>query len=164
MGKGGWWVVGLFAACFTVQACGGDELTTGRIITPGASPNDQGSSRQWEYDDGRALWDGSEPEQLGAWEWRGSVSDRRGQWGRRVTVSCVPGRENVDLAVWGDDPYADDSPVCAAAVHRGSIDAERGGTVTIEIRPAQRAFQGVTRNGVTGLSWGPYPGSYVFVD
>ncbi len=155
MGKGIRWVVGLGVVFLIVQSCGPEDVTTGRIITPGADP-------EWDYDDGRALWDGAEPERVDAWEWRGGVADRRGEYGRRYTVRCVP--EDIDLAVWGLGPYTDDSPVCVAAVHSGAIDGTAGGEVTLEIRPAQRRFGGMTRNGVTGLSWGPYPGSFVIVE
>ena len=65
--------------------------------------------------------------------------------------------------VWGTDTYTDDSSVCTAGVHRGVITRERGGRVTIIIRPALESYQGSVRHGVVSLSFGPWDGSYVVV-
>ena len=183
MFRSGWTVVGLGLLFVIIQSCG-DDFGTGRIMTPGATPEvEQGEEQQvapqepeepapvaepmktddgwpdYQYDDGRELWDGAEAIDLGEWHWNQGVAQYRGQNGRRFTMKCIA--MGSDFAVWGANPYTDDSPVCAAAAHLGLITRAHGGRVTVEIRPAQRRFEGVTRNGVTGFAWGPYPGSYV---
>lgn len=182
--KSGWTVVGLGVVFLIIQSCG-DDLGTGRIMTPGASaqnpeqqqpvtPADQpdagsmepvatedGGWPDYEYDDGGTYWDGGAPLALDNWHWNQGVSQYRGQHGQRITMSCIP--MGSEYAVWGSNPYTDDSPVCTAGAHQGIIDRSVGGQITIEMRPAQRSFGAETKNGITGLAWGPYPGSYILV-
>lgn len=183
--RSGWTVVGLGVLFLIIQSCG-DELGTGRIMTPGANPMEpaqeqevmpptpmqttqapqapqryqtpDGGWPEYEYDDGREYWDGGSPLILEAWHWNQGISNHRGEYGQRFIVSCIP--MGSEYAVWGSNPYTDDSPVCTAGAHMGLINRDMGGEVVIEVRPAQRSFDGVTRNGVTGFSWGPYPGSF----
>ena len=63
--------------------------------------------------------------------------------------------------IWGTDVYTADSSICTAAVHAGVINFEHGGTVTIELRPGQSAYQGTTRNGVKSREYGAYQRSFV---
>ncbi|MCH7490782.1 MAG: hypothetical protein IID05_08805 [Gemmatimonadetes bacterium] len=65
-------------------------------------------------------------------------------------------------AVWGSTTYSDDSSICTAAVHAGLITARDGGAVTIEATGAQSRFRSTTRNGVESMSFGSWPGSFVF--
>jgi hypothetical protein len=153
MEKGSWAVAALGVVFLGIQACG-DDFATGRIMTPDAVPD-------WAYDEGALLWDGGAAVAIEDWSWAGNVSMKRGEYGQRFTMTC--GAAGAGLAVWGSNPYTDDSPVCAAGAHLGVVDPKSGGKVTIEIRPAQRRFEGSTRNGIVGLSWGPYPGSFVIV-
>jgi len=88
--------------------------------------------------------------------------DKRGRNGERFTYNCPTGFEL--RSVWGSDIYTDDSSICTAAVHVGLIASNRGGTVTIEIRPGRASYLGSTRNGVTTLNYGGTPGSFVFID
>jgi hypothetical protein len=157
MGSGGWAVAALTFSFLIIQSCG-DDLATGHITTPGASGE---RLPEWSYDEGAELWDGGAAVALDEWPWGGNVEMRRGEWGQRYTMTCVP--EARELAVWGSNPYTDDSPVCTAGAHLGVIDRRLGGPVTIEIRPAQKRFEGSTRFGIVGLSWGPYPGSFIVV-
>ena len=48
--------------------------------------------------------------------------------------------------IWGANPYYDQSSLCRAAVHAGTIGAE-GGQIMVEPAP-QPFFPAVTRNGV----------------
>jgi hypothetical protein len=65
--------------------------------------------------------------------------------------------------VWGTDIYTDDSSICEAAVHAGVIGRD-GGTVHYERLGAQQSFRGSVRNGVSSSEYGPWPGSFRFVD
>ena len=88
--------------------------------------------------------------------------DKRGRYGERLTYNCPAGFEF--RSVWGSDIYTDDSSICTAAVHTGLIARDRGGSVTIEIRPGRESYVGSTRNGVTTLNYGGSPGSFVFIN
>jgi hypothetical protein len=40
---------------------------------------------------------------------------------------------------------------------------EKGGTVTIKIRPGAASYKGSLRNGIESKDWGSHTGSFVFV-
>jgi hypothetical protein len=61
--------------------------------------------------------------------------------------------------LWGIDIYADESSICAAAVHAGVI-PNTGGPVTVAPGGARPSFQGSTRNGVTSLPYTAWPVSF----
>jgi LCCL domain len=94
-------------------------------------------------------------------DWSYSPQEHRGNVGQRYAYTCpqggTPGR------VWGTDVYTDDSSLCTAAVHAGQITLAGGGTVVIEMLAGQGAYAGSTRNGVTTLEYGGWPGSFRFV-
>lgn len=94
--------------------------------------------------------------------WATQADSLRGRNGQQFTYVC-PGQGMLSSRLWGTNVYTDDSSICTAAVHAGYIEAASGGSVTIEIRPGQAGYQGVTRNGVTSRSYGAYSGSFVFV-
>jgi hypothetical protein len=94
--------------------------------------------------------------------WGTQADSLRGRNGQQITYVC-PGGGSISNRVWGTNLYTDDSSICSAAVHAGYIEAASGGTVTIEIRPGQSSYQGVTRNGVTSRGYGSWPGSFVFI-
>jgi LCCL domain len=93
--------------------------------------------------------------------WGTNATSLRGQNGKRVTYTC-PGGGRFG-SVWGTDKYTDDSSICTAAVHAGRINAQTGGTVTIEICAGEPKYTGSTRYGVTTASYGAWHGSYNFV-
>jgi hypothetical protein len=64
--------------------------------------------------------------------------------------------------VWGTDTYTADSSICTAALHAGKITRDRGGIVTIELRPGEAVYTGSLRNGVQSTDYGAYGRSYVF--
>ncbi|KAM4022151.1 cochlin-like isoform 2-T4 [Anomaloglossus baeobatrachus] len=64
--------------------------------------------------------------------------------------------------VWGTDVYTDDSSICRAAIHAGQI-PNNGGQVSVQKSPGQSSYTGSTRNGITSLNYGPWPGSFIFV-
>jgi hypothetical protein len=92
--------------------------------------------------------------------WFTTARDHRGLDGQTFTYNC-PGN-GIALSVWGTDVYSDDSSVCTAAVHAGLITRATGGTVTIEIQPGRRRYQGSERRGVNSSDYGNWDGSFAF--
>lgn len=64
-------------------------------------------------------------------------------------------------SVWGSGLYTDDSNICRAAVHAGTISAG-GGTIWVFERPGQKSYPAETRNGVASSSWGEWTRSIAF--
>lgn len=64
--------------------------------------------------------------------------------------------------IWGTEIYADDSPICSAAVHQGVIDPS-GGQLFLEVLPGQDSYEGTQANGIRSFPSGPRPGSYRIV-
>ena len=93
--------------------------------------------------------------------WDATATAFRGTNGSRYVYTCPS--YGAAYSVWGTDVYTDDSSVCTAAVHTGSITLAGGGVVTIEIRPGQDSYSGTTRNGITSANWGSWSGSFVIV-
>ncbi len=94
--------------------------------------------------------------------WTAQADSLRGRNGQQFTYVCPAGGP-ISSRLWGTNVYTDDSSICTAAVHAGFIELVSGGTVTIEIRPGQASYEGVTRNGVTSRGYGSWAGSFVFV-
>ena len=93
--------------------------------------------------------------------WSVNAESARGRNRQRFRVSCPAGGSL--RSVWGSELYTDDSSVCTAGVHAGAITARTGGTVTIEIRPGARSYEGENRNGVRSQDFESYQGSFVVV-
>lgn len=94
--------------------------------------------------------------------WATQADSMRGRNGQQFTFTCPAGGP-ISSRVWGASVYTDDSSICTAAVHAGYIEVGSGGTVTIEIRPGQPNYAGISRNGVASRAYGSWPGSFVFV-
>ncbi|MBV5261169.1 hypothetical protein FLX56_22395 [Synechococcus moorigangaii CMS01] len=156
---------GLFSA-----ATGGDltlEILAGQNFYTGSQQNEVASS---DY----GAWDGSFrfPEADGS----AAATTPNIQWdstpgsfgiaenvGDRYSFSCPPSGE-LGVSVWGTDTYTNDSAICIAAVHAGKINLTTGGPITIEITPGQDSYTGSDRNGVVTADYGPWGGSFIFVD
>ena len=82
--------------------------------------------------------------------------------GAQYQFNC-PRNGKLTRSVWGTNIYTDDSSVCAAAVHAGSITTKDGGKVTIEMREGQASYRASTRNKVKSLSYPAWPGSFIVV-
>ncbi|NMC62318.1 MAG: hypothetical protein GYA55_04050 [SAR324 cluster bacterium] len=80
---------------------------------------------------------------------------------QQFTFICPSG--GVANSIWGTDIYTYDSSICTAAVHVGLISLQNGGEVTIRIRPGQSSYIASTRHGITSSSYGPWSGSFIFV-
>lgn len=83
-----------------------------------------------------------------------------GEPGSSVVVFCPGGCTR--QTVWGSTVYADDSSICAAAVHSGAISGAKGGAVELHFLPGQESYQGSEQNGITSLNWGPWRRSVAF--
>jgi len=94
--------------------------------------------------------------------WRANATLHRSMDGEQFEYECPAGGE--PDTVWGTDVYTDDSSVCTAAVHVGLITLEEGGTVTIEIRPGEDAYEASERNGIETSPYPAWGGSFVIVD
>jgi hypothetical protein len=92
--------------------------------------------------------------------WETKASGVTGDAGTTFTLVC-PGGGSFHY-VWGSDIYTDDSSICTAAVHAGLITVERGGTVTIELRPGRDVYGASQRNGVTTSAYGGFHRSFIF--
>jgi LCCL domain len=85
----------------------------------------------------------------------------RGRNGEQFSYTCP--KYGAAGSIWGTDVYTDDSSVCTAGVHAGTITLAGGGTVIIEIRPGEAAYTSSTRNRITSNSFGAWSGSFVIV-
>jgi len=92
--------------------------------------------------------------------WETNAQDQRGLTGT-FAYDCPPNPSQQNTrAVFGSGPYTDDSSVCMAGVHAGTITFRQGGRVVIEPRPGQNRYAGSERNGVASRDWGRYDGSF----
>ncbi len=72
--------------------------------------------------------------------------------GRRYSYKC-PAKGTPGQVVGTDIYLADESAICAAAVHAGAITVEDGGEVTIEVQKrADVKFEGSERNGIKSVN------------
>ncbi len=95
-------------------------------------------------------------------DWSSNASAWSDQVGKRITITLGP--NGSEGSVWGTGVYTDDSKIGSAAVHMGLITFEEGGQVTIEIREGLDAYEGSSAHGVTTSAYGPWDGSFVFID
>jgi beta-lactamase regulating signal transducer with metallopeptidase domain len=87
----------------------------------------------------------------------GDATQFRGQHPRQILL-MVTGR--TDGQVWGNGVYSDDSTIAAAAVHAGLLQPGQTGLIMLTVLPGQDHYDGSVSNGVTSMSYGPWPGSY----
>lgn len=68
--------------------------------------------------------------------------------------------------IWGGDGkvYTDDSELATAAVHAGVLRNGETGVVTVMIVDGRSNFPSITRNGVTSIKYGQWPGCFKFID
>lgn len=83
--------------------------------------------------------------------------------GQRVSFFCPPLGSDGFLSIWGTDIYTYDSGICMAGAHTGVITRERGGVVTIEMRPGQSAYPATSRYGIASQGYAGYPKSFAVV-
>ncbi len=91
--------------------------------------------------------------------WNSSAALVSFEAGKTLKLSCPSnGKES---SVWGTDIYTLDSSVCTAAVHAGKITLEKGGPVTIEMRPGESSYRGSDRNGIKTNDYQQYGSSFI---
>jgi hypothetical protein len=73
-----------------------------------------------------------------------------GPGGMRIVVGGEP--------VWGTDTYTIDSPLALTAVHAGILRPGQTAVVKVKVLGQLPGFQGSTRNGVTTMDFGLFPG------
>jgi len=81
--------------------------------------------------------------------------------GTRFNFWCPP--NGSAAPVWGTQLYSNDSSVCTAAVHSGTLSLQAGGNAIIELRPGRPAYPASTRNGVSTGARGPASMSFVVI-
>lgn len=77
--------------------------------------------------------------------------------GTTVEVICPAGCGT--SIVWGSGPYTDDSSICTAAIHAGTI-TSAGGAFTVTIAGGGVSFPGSQQNGVSTSDWGEWGRSF----
>jgi hypothetical protein len=87
----------------------------------------------------------------------GNVTSYRGQNGYQFKCYCSP-EATLGGAVWGTSIYTDDSTLCMAARHAGSVSAS-GGDIFATVWPGQSSYLGSTQNGITSYSYSAWVGS-----
>ena len=80
--------------------------------------------------------------------------------GTQCTFGCPPGMA-LGGRLWGTGVYTDDSNICSAAVHSGSMSQAAGGWVTITILEGQSSYAGSTQYGLTSTAYGGWGRSFV---
>ena len=95
--------------------------------------------------------------------WNTDTADLRGQTGT-FAYDCPRNPSRAAGTVWGSGPYTDDSSVCAAGVHAGTVSFEAGGRVRVQPRPGQDRYTGSRRNGVETLDYASWEGSFAVVN
>ncbi|MBI2388120.1 MAG: hypothetical protein HYV09_00775 [Deltaproteobacteria bacterium] len=76
-------------------------------------------------------------------------------------LACVCDAALATGPVYGAGNYAEQSSICAAAVHAGVI-PPNGGSVTLRGAPGCGAYEGSTKNGVTSVKQGAAPLGFRF--
>ena len=132
----------------------GQEESSGNPQSPVASP-ERGESNNANSNQSAST--GDEGTRSG---WETTASELGNEDGKTFTFNCTS--NGSAHSVWGSDIYTADSSICTAGVHAGLVTFERGGSVTIELRPGRPFYGTSERNGVTTSVYGPYGRSFVF--
>lgn len=82
---------------------------------------------------------------------------------RTYTFYCVA-HGSSDMPIWGSVSYTDNSSICTAAVHNGTINRNRGGIVNIQLDSGPRFFRSITRNGVRSREYRGQIRAFSFVN
>ncbi len=84
---------------------------------------------------------------MGAATWITDAKAHRCNRLQRYAYDCPAGGSAHD--VWGSNIFSDDSSICTAAVWDGKVSLASGGRIIVEMRPGERIYRSVTRNGIT---------------
>ncbi len=103
----------------------------------------------------RGLCDEASPPARGAWYCPAKIGSQTD-----LTCHCAPSTFG-DGHVWGTQYYTDDSTICRAARHNGSV-GSRGGTVRVIELGGLDEYTGSTSNGIETKDWGAWGRSFGF--
>ncbi|MBY0228041.1 MAG: hypothetical protein K2W96_02050 [Gemmataceae bacterium] len=90
----------------------------------------------------------------------GNLTTYQGHVGKTF-VFRVTGAPNGSL--WGTGSHTLDSTLALAAVHGGFVKIGETKNLRVKILPAQGAFVGSVKNGISSSGFGPYPGAFEIV-
>ena len=96
--------------------------------------------------------------------WDVDAFDLSANVGSEYQYFCPPNSFGTVPTVYGHDIYTSDSSICVSAVHLGLFKRNTGGNVRIKMKGPQTFFYGSVRNGIESEFFGPFAGSYVFVN
>ena len=92
-----------------------------------------------------------------------------------TNINAVNKRENVgniysymikgsnEGTVWGDHIYTDDSNIAMAAVLEGKCQLGEEKTVNIKMIEGKSSYSSANKNGVSSVTYGSWPASYIFL-
>ena len=92
----------------------------------------------------------------------GNLIKFRGNIGEVYLIQIVGTNQG---GVWGgaDGIYTDDSAVAKASVHAGLVKIGEQAIVKVKIMPGMQRYTGSPANGITTTNFGPFPGSFTFL-
>ena len=93
--------------------------------------------------------------------WQLTAESHRDNYGGVFRYQCPPG--GAVSNVYGFGIYTDNSSVCTAAVHWGSLTLQEGGSVTIQILATIDHYSSVAANGILSQDADATDASFVFV-
>lgn len=79
-----------------------------------------------------------------------------------IYIQCPADCASSEAEIFGNGIYSEDSAICKAAAHYGSI-GNKGGEVKIQIKGAQKKFEGTTNAGITSMEKGDYIRSFLIL-
>ena len=97
-------------------------------------------------------------------DWSVSAVSLQTNLGAEYLYFCPATSPSGLRAIYGNEIYTADSPICVAAVHLGLFVPASGGNVRFKIKPGLAQYLGSLRNGIQSNFFGSYSGSYVFQD
>ena len=86
--------------------------------------------------------------------------NKRGNIGSKYYYQII-GSE--DGTVWGDNIFTDDSNIAKAAVLKGKCKLGEKSIVCIMMIKGESSYSSSKKNGVSSISYGSWPASYVFI-
>ncbi|NLE16824.1 MAG: hypothetical protein GX626_13265 [Spirochaetales bacterium] len=94
-------------------------------------------------------------------DWSNTIRELGLEEGQTMTVTLPAG--GTEKEVWGSDPYTGDTPIGSAAVHKGLVTFDAGGTVTVQMLPMRSTFAGSERNGIESYEYDAPNEAFTFV-
>lgn len=139
---------------------------TVRIMILNGAPSYEGSTRNGVSSSSYGPWAGSfrievPPAEDSVQADPGTLTEFRDLVGQTLAFRVTG---DTSGTVWGSGVYTDDSSLATAAVHAGILQPGQTGVVRVKILPGRDSYEGSTTGSVTTRSYGPWEGSFQFVD